>query len=186
MTEASGLAGADSGSAIGALATSTVWIALLTALSWSAMVYGTSITPEKSSFGTRMILPSAATTTEPFGTAMDCAVPGVNGTPLISITVRGSPSGSASLASRAIATGVSKPVVVVSSTASGPGFTGWIVIVVAIVPPLLSVTLKGMTVSPTLSTVGMKVISLVAGLNVAPAGSESGMIVNGSPLGSGR
>ena len=122
----------------------------------------------------------------PFSTAIVCAAPGVSDTPLISVTVSGSLSGSVSFANRSTTSGVSAVVVTVSSTASGPGFTGWIVNAGVITPPLPSSTVNGMTVSPALSIAGIKVTSLLAGLNVAPAGNVPIVIVSVLPFGSVR
>ena len=118
----------------------------------------------------------------PFGTGIVCSVPGTNVTPLISVISSGSLSGSLSFASGSITTGVSGATVIVSLLASGPGFTGWMVTVGVITPPLPSSAVNGTTVSPVLSTVGTTMTSLVAGSNVTPGGNVPAVIINGSPL----
>ena len=150
-------------------------------------MYGTSRSPAKPESGVTVIVPSAASVTVAFGTVIVCGVPGVTGTPLISVIVNGSLSGSVSFASGSITTGESGVAVIVSSLASGPGFTGWMVSVGVITPPSPSSAVNGMAVSPMLSTGGVNVTSLVAGLNVVPAGKVPGAklansMVNGSPF----
>ena len=96
------------------------------------------------------------------------------------VTVSGSPSGSVSLPSRFTTVVSFGLTACVSSTASGPGFTGLIVTVAFSVPPLPSLTVTGMLTGPALSTGGVPPSTPVAGSYVTHAGRpvRSGVIVS--------
>ncbi|MCY1548647.1 hypothetical protein D9M68_847710 [compost metagenome] len=91
------------------------------------------------------------------------SVPWLGSASVAVLTVSGSPSGSLSLPSRFTTIATSGEAACVSFTASGPGFTGSIVIVPVKVPPLPSSTVTGMVTGPALSTGGVTVSSPVSG-----------------------
>jgi len=104
-------------------------------------------------------------------------VPWLGSASVAVLTVSGSPSGSLSLPSRFTTVATPGAAAWLSSTASGAGFTGSIVIVPVKVPPLPSSTVTGMTASPTLSTGGVPLSIPVSGLKLAQPGRSTGLIV---------
>ena len=91
----------------------------------SVIVYSITATPLKFGFGVKVMLPSALITTVPSGELADT-------------TSSGSKSGSVSLPSTGMVTGVSSGVIAVSSFATGPMLATVQVKVVVTVPPLPS------------------------------------------------
>ena len=120
--------------------------------------------PLKLALGVKVIAPPALTFTVPFGTAINCANPGVSSVPLMLKIVGIVPSGSLSLNNKLSGTFVASSLILaISEVATGASGAGLMVIAtltgVETAPPL-SVAVNGMLTVP---------LKLSAGLKIRPA-----------------